>query len=193
MTKKYDDIYYENKLTQYKGMIIYLANRYGIEGYENEDLQQEFSMLLIKALDNYDEDRGANFDTYFTTYVRQWVHKAIKKQEAEKRGTLVSMEELGVSQKTKSRVDDDVFALMIDENNLTPDQADFNTRRDEFILETLKEMPYGQFTIGVLIEGKTFEQVGLENGCTLQWVHTKHKQNVEELKQKMIDNDYIKL
>ena len=193
MAKKYDEIYYENKINQYMGLIIHLANRYGIEGYDREDLQQEFSMLLVKALDNYDEERGANFDTYFTTYVRQWVHKAIKKQQAEKRGTLVSIEELGISKKTKSRIDDDVFSLMIDEENLTPDELDFVVRRDEFVLNCLKEMPYGHFTIGVLIEGKTFEEVGKENGCTFQWVHQKHKQNVELLKEKLIENDYIKL
>ena len=46
------------------------------------------------------------------------------------------------------------FRLMIDEENLTPDELDFVVRRDEFVLNCLKEMPYGHFTIGVLIEGK---------------------------------------
>lgn len=193
MALKYSEVFYEEKINEYMGLIIHLANRYGIEGYDKQDLQQEFSMLLVKALDNYDEARGANFDTYFTTYVRRWVHNAIKRQETQKRGTLVSMEVLGVSNKTKSRVDDDIFALMIDEENLTPDELDFVVRRDEFVLNCLKEMPYGHFTIGVLIEGKTFDEVGKDFGVTLQWVHQKHKQNIEILKEKLIEDDYIKL
>lgn len=193
MALKYSEVFYEEKINEYMGLIIHLANRYGIEGYDKQDLQQEFSMLLVKALDNYDEARGANFDTYFTTYVRRWVHNAIKRQETQKRGTLVSMEVLGVSRKTKSRVDDDIFALMIDEENLTPDELDFVVRRDEFVLNCLKEMPYGHFTIGVLIEGKTFDEVGKDFGVTLQWVHQKHKQNIEILKEKLIEDDYIKL
>ena len=75
-------------------------------------------MLLVKALDNYDEERGAILTHISRPMLRQWVHKAIKKQQAEKRGTLVSIEELGISKKTKSRIDDDVFSLMIDEENL---------------------------------------------------------------------------
>ena len=39
-----------------------------------DDLIQEFRMLLIEALDTFDDTRGAAFKTYFILIVRTWVH-----------------------------------------------------------------------------------------------------------------------
>ena len=50
MALKYSEVFYEEKINEYMGLIIHLANRYGIEGYDREDLQQEFSNVISKGI-----------------------------------------------------------------------------------------------------------------------------------------------
>ena len=53
----------------YKNQFNYIAFK-----FHNEDLIQELSIALLKALDKYDKDRGTNFNNYFWKIAKNHIH-----------------------------------------------------------------------------------------------------------------------
>jgi RNA polymerase primary sigma factor len=65
------------KIEDYLYIARYVAKRYSRHGIDFEDLVQEGSIGLVKALDKFDPDRGVKFSTYATFWVRQAILEAI--------------------------------------------------------------------------------------------------------------------
>lgn len=186
--RKHDEKYYEEQLEQYKGLIVFFTKKYNISNYTHEDLFQEFSMLLVKALDNYDVSRGASFDTFYTAYIRRWIHKELRKNSREKRGDLLLIFD---DEESNMLPNSDKLDEYIDDAK-TPDELEKEGREIEFIEEQLKEMKYGVYSIGILFDGLTLQEVAKENGVSFQFVQQEHKKNLSHMRDLLLEHDFIK-
>lgn len=185
-----NELYYEKNLNKYNGLIKHMADRYKLDGYEKDDLIQEFRMLLIEALDTFDDTRGAAFKTYFILIVRTWVHHQIVKINAEKRGRLVRTVRPKRS-RLVSMPSTDYLEEFLDERS-TPDKLEKEMRVVEFVIDCLKEMKYGDYTRKILIEGNTLQGTAKEYNVSFQFVHQEHKKNLKKLRELLIEHEYVK-
>jgi len=67
-------------LTSNLRLVISIAKKYINRGIEIEDLIQEGSIGLMKAIDKYDWSKGNKFSTYATWWIRQAITRAIADQ-----------------------------------------------------------------------------------------------------------------
>jgi DNA-directed RNA polymerase specialized sigma subunit len=147
-------------------------------------------MLLVKALDKYDNTKNASFETFFTTYVRSWVHMELLKQNMQKRG-----EELFVLSETYrlkgGKIDYNVMDEVGDLDNLSPDEYDFQLKLFEFIDKELDKMKNGDYTKSFLFENKNHADIARENGVSTSYVNIINKTNRLKLKELLEMNGYL--
>jgi len=70
----------ERLLQSNQALVAHWARRYQGRGVELEDLIQEGQTGMIKALDRYSPDHGANFATYASLWIRQAIGRACERQ-----------------------------------------------------------------------------------------------------------------
>lgn len=58
-------------------LVIAIAKNYARMGFDMEDLVQEGSVGLMKAVERFDPERGFKFSTYATWWIRQAIHRYI--------------------------------------------------------------------------------------------------------------------
>lgn len=63
------------------GLVAFVAHKYKTATLSFEDLMQEGSVGLIKAVDRFDPDRGLCFSTYAIYWIRQAISRLIVKQD----------------------------------------------------------------------------------------------------------------
>jgi RNA polymerase sigma factor (sigma-70 family) len=170
---------YEKELKEYDGLLNHLARRYKIDGYDFDDLKQEFSLLLVKALDGYKNGTGAKFETFFTRYVKWWVANKLRTEMTEKYSKLEG-------------VDDDIFFDLYASDIRQPDDLEKEERLIEFVKSELDNLKTGDFTYRILFEQQTLKEVSDFYGVSFQYVHAEHKRNLEKIKQLLLDNEFIK-
>jgi len=84
--KQVTDHEFELALEKYGALIHYFSKKYFLKGFDEEDLRQEFRMILFNCMRYYDEDKKtASFLTYFTQAVRNFVTNELisKRQKIE--------------------------------------------------------------------------------------------------------------
>lgn len=64
-------------MENYLKLVISIVKRYLDKGLSFEDLIQEGNLGLIKAINNYDKEKGTKFSTYSVWWIRQTVGRAI--------------------------------------------------------------------------------------------------------------------
>ena len=67
------------------GFVVSIARQYLGRGLQLDDLVSEGNMGLIKAAQNYDEQRGVPFPNYAVVHIRQHIEKALDKEGQERR------------------------------------------------------------------------------------------------------------
>jgi RNA polymerase sigma factor (sigma-70 family) len=181
---------YEELLNEHIGLIRFFANKYKIRNYEKEDLIQEFSMVLLKAKKNYDESKKTSFETFFTTYVKTWVHDKLETQSTQKRGKDVFILNNNFIVET-DETNKELVELIPDNINLTPEEIYFNESVFEFINLELDKMNNGHFTKEYLFEGKTNVDIGKKYNVSTSYVNMVNKINREKLKLLLEFNGYL--
>jgi RNA polymerase primary sigma factor len=93
---EYTDIAYRSRLIAYRmnlqqvrqkmiasntGLVAFVACKYKTVSLSFEDLMQEGSIGLIKAVDRFDASRGIRFSTYAIFWIKQAISRLIVKQE----------------------------------------------------------------------------------------------------------------
>ena len=93
---EYTDIAYRSRLIAYRmnlqqvrqkmiasntGLVAFVACKYKTQSLSFEDLMQEGSIGLIKAVDRFDASRGIRFSTYAIFWIKQAISRLIVKQE----------------------------------------------------------------------------------------------------------------
>ena len=98
-------------MTQYKGLVKSIASHYFVAGADLEDIIQEGSLGLYKAIISFDETKYDNFDAYASMIIKRQILNAVKSSNREKNQSLnnsISLE------------DENVYD--IPSNNLTPEE-----------------------------------------------------------------------
>jgi len=75
-------------INNYKGFVRMNAKNYFLLGAEKEDLIQEGTIGLLKAIKAYDTDKAASFKTFATICVKRQIITAIKKANSNKNKAL---------------------------------------------------------------------------------------------------------
>ncbi|MFM8342456.1 MAG: RNA polymerase sigma factor RpoD/SigA [Methylomonas sp.] len=93
---EYTDVAYRSRLIAYRmnlqqvrqkmiasntGLVAFVACKYKTQCLSFEDLMQEGSIGLIKAVDRFDASRGIRFSTYAIFWIKQAISRLIVKQE----------------------------------------------------------------------------------------------------------------
>lgn len=68
----------EQTIEKYKGLVIYMSNKYRHLGLDKEDLIQEGIIGLMQAIDRYDPNNGASFGTYAYIWIKKAMMQAIQ-------------------------------------------------------------------------------------------------------------------
>lgn len=84
--KHISDQEFEKAIDTYGGLIQYFSEKYFLKGYDEDDLKQEFRMILFHCLQYYDPTKStATFLTYYTQSVRNFITNELisKRQKIE--------------------------------------------------------------------------------------------------------------
>lgn len=162
----------ERLLIEYDPLIVKLAQNNPVHGYDPEDLEQEFRMIFLKCVENYDDTKGAKFDTYFITSCKNKVKKIKAKMYADKRPLI----ELSLN-----RIDKETGLEMLQlyEANNTPDYDEVLLQE---IVDSLVSMENGDITLDYFFEEMTYEQLAEKYGMTLSKVYRTNTKNLESLR-----------
>ena len=82
--KEKDERAVEELLNRYKKTIIAIARNYYLSGGDREDLVQEASFALYKAIETYEKKSNVLFKTYAITCAKNKILSEIKKSNTEK-------------------------------------------------------------------------------------------------------------
>jgi RNA polymerase nonessential primary-like sigma factor len=95
-----------NKLTTANLRLVYsIAYRFRFLGLPYEDLIQEGSLGLMKAIERYDPSKGFQFSTYAYRIISQSIHNAIDKQAHMVRKPFRQLNEKAVVDKTRTSLE----------------------------------------------------------------------------------------
>lgn len=154
----------EEGLIAYDNLILRLAKNNKVHGYDNEDLAQEFRMILIKCLNNFDESKRVKFETYFITACKNEVNRLRRKN---KELTLSLNEEVNENEEYLDNVLDKSY------------QFDFDKKELEMFLSKEK---YGEYAILYLIYNMKQSDIASKYNVSNVWVNLKIKELIEKVR-----------
>lgn len=174
----------ETKLLEYENLIRSTARRYNFDGMTFDDILQEFRMLFVKTLQDYEHGSKASLKTLFIRYVRYWV--ANKMREQERKFSLVNILDRNVyfGEGEESGVD------YLESPYLNPSQFDNEERFGEIILELINESKFDYILRARIIYGKTLRELSEELGVSKQYIHKVYEQEMDKIKEKLKGMDY---
>lgn len=65
-------------ITKYQALAYGIARQFRNKGVDWDDLKQESLIGLLKAQNNYDPEKGAEFSTYASYWIKKQLHLAVK-------------------------------------------------------------------------------------------------------------------
>lgn len=75
-------------MTKYKGLVKSVASHYFVAGADMEDIIQEGSLGLYKAIISFDPEKNDNFSAYASMIIKRQILNAVKSSNREKNQTL---------------------------------------------------------------------------------------------------------
>lgn len=142
LSKSGDDKAFEELSVRYLGTIRFLARKYSVRGYEQNDFVQEGLMGLLYACRTFDENGAASFKSYMSTVVERRYVSIIRRMNAQKAvpdSALVQIDALGES---------------VEDTALTPEELITMREHLDLVLARLK----------VLLSKREYETVMLYAG-----------------------------
>jgi RNA polymerase sigma factor (sigma-70 family) len=165
--KKISDLEFEEAIVKYGGLIYYFSQKYFLKGFDKEDLQQEFRMVLFNCMQYYNpKDSKASFLTYYTQSIRNFITNELlsRRQKLE----YFYVEEAYMSYLTgKDNIEAMILIVEIEKN----------------ISEHMKTIPLGKYFLRIAY-GETQIKIAKELNVSSQYIsfmYLKAMKEVQEL------------
>jgi RNA polymerase sigma factor (sigma-70 family) len=154
----------EEGLIAYDNLIVRLSKNNKVNGYDNDDLAQEFRMILIKCLKNFNKDKNVKFDTYFITACKNEISRLRRKNKDK---ALSLNEEINENEEYLDNVLDKSY------------QFNFDKKELEMFLSKEK---YGEYAILYLIYNMKQSDIASKYNVSNVWVNLKIKELIEKVR-----------
>lgn len=167
------DAEFDRAAEEYQGLIIYLANKYTIRGYDKDDMKQELYIILLKCMRYYDNDMGAAFNTYYTTAVHRWMNTNLIR--VEHKLEVVSFDDLDMPQEAFDMFECD-------------EDVEFNTLIDgmaDTVITEVRQIRYGDLVLDVMYGHMTMSAAARIAGVSTQRIQQLCKGITDKLKEKL--------
>lgn len=171
--RQISDAEFERAAVEYDGLINYLARKYHIRGYDDDDMKQELLIILLKCMRYFDDSMGAVFTTYFTTAVHRWLNTRLIRSEHKLE--VISFDNLDMPQEAFDmfECDEDVeFNVLID------DMA-------ETVIEEVRQIRYGDLVLDVMYGHMSMSAAARIAGVSTQRIQQLCKGIADKLKEKL--------
>jgi RNA polymerase sigma factor (sigma-70 family) len=165
---------FEEVFAKNEKMIRVLSSKYRVNGYEKDDLYQEFSMVCHKCWQNFDVEKKTRFSTYLYRSIMLNLYNLIKKQPE----PTISLNEAALG--SEETLD---FLDMIMSDCDSPEEEDIHQEDFELVYSTIMSLPNGQVTIDKIMGGKTYLEIGKELGLTKARVFQIHQENLTKARE----------
>lgn len=157
-----DERYLEALIRQNKGLLYMIVEPFvhSIPNSELEDLTSEAYIPMLRAIDDFDEDRGLTFSNLLKVYVRQHLSRLYNEATRQKRyngSTSVSYESLIEINREGGSEGDSYF---------TVECEDFNSVEFMEFINSLELNEKERVTVNVLMAGGTKGEVAKALSCT---------------------------
>jgi RNA polymerase sigma factor (sigma-70 family) len=154
----------ESDLLKYEDLVQNLAKYNKVFGYDKEDLEQEFRMILWKCLQNFKVEKNVKFETYFITACNNEI-KRLRKKNKEK----------CLSLDNQVNENEDFIDLLLDNT--------FEREQDIKELEHfLDNVPYGEYGKKYFIEKWKQNEIADYFNVSTVWVNLKIKEVLEKIR-----------
>lgn len=159
-----DDVfkkYYE----KYKPLIKKMSYKNKVNGYTQEDIQQELLMILNTCIKNYDKEKGTKFITYFQSSCHYHIIN-LRKQN-------INYESLLKNPELIIDPDADTFAYVDNEN--------FRKK----LIKLLDEIKFGQYLKLYYLFGISATKIAKAERVSKQYIGQCMKEALDELRRKI--------
>ncbi len=176
----------EELLIKYDMLIKNLANKYMDKDWGFDDTYQELRMIFLKMLNKYDPEKG-EITTLFYKYVHSWFTGALMQYKyAQKRipyKAIISADKISDSASKKTgKVDKDDFFSFMESSYETPETIERNERINDFIVSEMKKLTRPALLIGMLIHGRSLEDMQSVYNAPLIVLEKHYYRNLNKLK-----------
>jgi len=160
-------------LEKYEGLVRKLSYTNKVYGFESEDLQQEFRMLLLTCNTKFDPNYGVEFSTYFVKSCKNKVSKLRKKED----------NYLSLNAQI-DKVSGQEFIDFIETKVVNPMEEVLNGELNEQVLSALDKLKYGYYTLWYLVYGVSQSDIAKIEGTDRYMVSRRHRNNLKILRRK---------
>lgn len=162
----------EKALVKYDDIIKRLSYIYKVEGYDAEDLAQEFRMVLLGCVTTFEPAKNVTFNTYLTRSCENRVKRLRRKQEP-----TVSLNNYA-GQTTE-------FIDLLETQTLNPEDLGMHSEIIGLILDELNNMKYGYVTLYHLLYNISQKEIAKMSGLSYSYINKIHQKNINELRYKL--------
>jgi RNA polymerase sporulation-specific sigma factor len=164
LAREKDDVAEEELIMRYGFIVKRYARSMYLIGAETEDLIQEGTIGLFKAVRDYDESGGAAFSTFATMCVKRQIDSAIKNYNRNKHMPLnfyVSIS--GFDGDDSGNYDEDIQDRRVAAN---PEKAVLVKEKHEIMLERMKQelSPFELKVVKLYLEGRSHADIAGQLG-----------------------------
>lgn len=151
-----DEYAVEELLKKYKPLVIKIARRYFLVCGDIDDLVQEGTIGLYKAIMAYNQKKEASFITFATLCIKRQLQSLIRKENAQKNAVFLEL------------FDNEDISKLIDipTNKGNPEQVVISNQNLQYIKNEIKSQ-LSDFEYKVLqryLNGMSYEQIANESG-----------------------------
>ena len=140
LAKSGDEAAREQLFNNYKQLVSAVVRHYFLIGGDQDDLMQEGSYGLFKAITNFDETKNDNFGAYAKTLIEHQVINAIKSDNALKNSMLNQSLNLNNQGFVSYDDDDDGPIFAVPSNKLTPENLILSNEGTKNIAKEIKNV-----------------------------------------------------
>lgn len=146
-------------MERYRNLVRVEARKFFLVGGDEEDLIQEGMIGLFKAVQNYDQEKDASFQTFATLCVKRQLYSTVTASNRKKHGPLNHY----ISFFTEQGLDED-FSQM----NYNPEELFLQKERVQTYYEAIEKnlSKFEKEVVKLYLDGKNYEEIAKEVGKT---------------------------